>query len=73
MIKPPCNKCEKRTPGCHGKCPGYQEYKEKQRAAWQKERDMRAFEHPDMYHGYSPYQPMHREKPFVDKDIHDEK
>ena len=26
-IKPPCMTCTIRTPGCHGKCDGYKNYK----------------------------------------------
>lgn len=73
MIKPPCKDCERRAPGCHGKCEAYIEYKQKHDEAYRRERDMRAIDHPDIYHGYSPYQPMHREKPFIDKDIHKDK
>lgn len=72
MIKPPCKNCADRKPGCHGQCEGYLEYKNKNDRARQKERDMRHLEHPDMWCSYAPYQPMHKEKPFLDKSIDEE-
>lgn len=30
MIKPPCKNCPGRYPGCHDKCPDYQEYNKQQ-------------------------------------------
>lgn len=73
MIKPPCKNCEKRHPGCHGKCEAYIAYKDKRAVAYRLERDRRAMEHPDIWHTYAPYQPMHREKTFIDKDVKDDK
>jgi len=31
MTPNPCYKCERRVPGCHGSCPDYAEYAEKNR------------------------------------------
>ena len=35
MKKPPCKDCQKRAPGCHGKCEGYIAFQKK----WAKEKE----------------------------------